>query len=482
MTEAAEHSGAPPPSLGVKVAYGVGAVAYGVKNNGFDYFVLLFYSQVVGLDARLVGVAMLIALVFDALSDPIVGYASDNLHSRWGRRHPFMYVSAIPVAVSYFLLWRPPDWSETQLFLYLTGLSVVIRTFITFYETPSAALVAELSPDYDQRTSMLSYRYYFGWTGGNLMTVMMFGWLLLPSAGYPDGRFNPDAYATYGVIASLMILGAILASAIGTHGRIPYLHKPPRRARMTLGTIYRDIAETLANRSFAALFLSALFGAVATGVGAALAFIIQTYFWELTAFQMFLLSLSVFLSAVIGFGLAPVISRTLGKKRGAIVFGLLAFTIAPLPVLLRLFDLMPPNGSDELFHLLIVIQTLDVGLIIATQILLSSMTADLVEQSELKTHRRSEGVFSAAVTLTRKSVQGFGVLAGGFILAAAEIPANAMPGQVSAESLFRLGLYYVPTLLTLWFCMIASVSMYRIDRDGHRRNLEQLAARARARS
>ena len=161
--------------LRLKTAYGFGSVAFGVKNNGFDYFLLLFYSQVVGLDAHLVGIAITTALVFDALSDPVVGYWSDNLRSRWGRRHPFMYAALIPVSLSYFLLWNPPtDWDEQSLFWYLLVLAVIIRTFITLYETPSSALAAELTDDYQERSSLLSFRYYFGWTGGNTMTVMMF--------------------------------------------------------------------------------------------------------------------------------------------------------------------------------------------------------------------------------------------------------------------------------------------------------------------
>lgn len=92
----------PGVSVFTKLAYGFGSVAYGVKNSGFDYFFLIFYSQVMGVDAGLVGTALLIALIFDAFSDPLIGYLSDNTHSRWGRRHPFMYFASIPVAVSYF--------------------------------------------------------------------------------------------------------------------------------------------------------------------------------------------------------------------------------------------------------------------------------------------------------------------------------------------------------------------------------------------
>lgn len=87
--------------LATKLAYGIGAVAYGVKDNGFGFFLLMFYSQVIGLDAGMVGLAIMIALILDAISDPIVGYWSDNLHSKWGRRHPFIYASAVPVALTY---------------------------------------------------------------------------------------------------------------------------------------------------------------------------------------------------------------------------------------------------------------------------------------------------------------------------------------------------------------------------------------------
>ncbi|HBM05927.1 MAG TPA: sugar transporter, partial [Erythrobacter sp.] len=92
----------------LKLAHGSGAAAFGIKNGGFDYFLLLFYGTVIGLEPGLVGLAILIALVVDAISDPLVGYWSDNFRSRWGRRHPFMYAAALPVALSYFLLWNPP--------------------------------------------------------------------------------------------------------------------------------------------------------------------------------------------------------------------------------------------------------------------------------------------------------------------------------------------------------------------------------------
>ena len=90
-----------------KLAYGLGSAAYGIKDNGFAYFLLLFYGTVVGLEPALAGTALLIALLVDAVSDPVVGYWSDNTRSRLGRRHPFMYASAIPVALCYFCYGSP---------------------------------------------------------------------------------------------------------------------------------------------------------------------------------------------------------------------------------------------------------------------------------------------------------------------------------------------------------------------------------------
>ncbi len=467
--------------LRLKTAYGFGSVAFGVKNNGFDYFLLLFYSQVVGLDAHLVGIAITTALVFDALSDPVVGYWSDNLRSRWGRRHPFMYAALIPVSLSYFLLWNPPtDWDEQSLFWYLLVLAVIIRTFITLYETPSSALAAELTDDYQERSSLLSFRYYFGWTGGNTMTVMMFFFIFpaMVTSTIADGRFNITSYEMLGAVGSVLIFISILVAALGTHSRIPYLKSPPPQRKMSLGRIFKEIFETLSNRSFVALFVGALLGAIATGLAAALAFYFYTYFWEFTSQQTGLITMGVFLAAVIGGGLAPILSRRYGKKRAAMWVGLVAFLGAPLPVFLRLVGVLPDNGDPFVFWFVLITGVIDVGLIICFQILYASMTADLVEQAELKTGRRSEGVFFSSVTFVRKSVQGLGLLFASFVLAMADFPTGADVGQVSSQAVYKLGLYYVPTILTLWMAMIAVISMYKLSEGEHADNLQRLRAAA----
>ena len=468
-----------PVSIGRKVAYGFGSVAFGVKSNGFDYFFLIFYSQVMGVSAYLVSLALMIALIMDALSDPLIGYLSDNTRSRWGRRHPFMYAAAIPASVAYYFVWNPPAGLQGDaLFPYIVTLAILVRTLITVYEIPSSSLVAEMSDDYDERTSMLSYRYFFGWTGGTLMGAFATIFILVPTATISNGMFNVEGHGQVGAIAATVIFLAIMISALGTHKMIPDLKPPPPARQMSVGLIYREVFETLASRSFLALFLAALFGAVASGVSTTLSFYFSTFFWGFTTEQIGLISLSVVISALMAFFISPIISKRLGKKRGAITIGLMAFTVAPAPIFLRLLGLMPENGDPALFPLVLSIIVVDVALIIAYQTLSASMIADLVEEAEIKTQRRNEGVFFASVTFVRKVTQGIGAAVAGVLLTISQFPVGATPDQVPESVLNAFGWLYVPVIFGLWMIMIACLSMYSVDRKKHEANLETLAQRS----
>ncbi|MEO1730200.1 MAG: MFS transporter, partial [Pseudomonadota bacterium] len=353
---------APPLSRSTRFAFGLGAIAPGVIKSGFSFFLLIFYSQVIGLDASYVGAAVTIALIFDAISDPMVGYWSDNLRSKWGRRHPFMYAAALPVSVSFFFLWVPPQGaSQITLFWYVLILSIVIRTAMTFYHTPNSALAPDLTADYQERTKLYSLRYFIAWTGANILGVLMFI-AVFPSfqnEQYEAGQFNPDAYVTFGLIGSGIILASILVSTLGTHSRIPYLNTPPPARKMTLTLVFKELFETLSEPSFLALFVAALFAAVASGLSTGMSLIFMTYFWGFSEEQIGIFSLTTFAAAFIGFLLAPIVSRRIGKKKGAMIIGLLAFGGYPLPIVLRLLDFLPPNGTPFVFIFVSAVNVID---------------------------------------------------------------------------------------------------------------------------
>ena len=456
-----------------RLYYGFGAVANGALSNGFNYLLLFYYSQVIGLRADLVSLGILIALIVDAVSDPMVGYISDNCHSRWGRRHPFMYAAGIPVAIAYYFLWSPPAWDEDALFLYFVCISILIRTLITFYDIPATALVAELTDDYDQRTEMMSFRFFFGWWGGLTMAVLNYLVFLPEDKG---GLEYVEGWTNYGLTASLVLMVSIYVSALGTHRHIPNLRQPPPRQSFSMKRTARELKETLLNRSFLALFVSALLQAVAAGVSTSLSIYFSRHFWELTSAQIGYMNLPYFLSAFVALMLAPLVSRRFGKKVGGMAVMGTAFAMAPMPYILRVFGLFPENGSDLLFWTLLVFNTVEVTLIVMASSLIAAMIADVVEDSEIKTGRRSEGIFFAANSFAQKAVNGLGVVVAGQILWYIQFPAQAKPGEVPQETLFDLAYIYVPVLLFFYLIALSVLSLYRINREGHTENLRRLSA------
>jgi Na+/melibiose symporter-like transporter len=458
--------------LSTKLFYGFGAVANGAKSNGFNYLLLFFYSQVIGLPAQWVSLGIFIALVFDAVSDPLVGYLSDNLRSRWGRRHPFMYAAGIPVAVSYYFLWSPPNLDPESLFVYFVLLAILIRTLITFFEIPSTALVAELTEDYDQRTQFMSFRFFFGWWGGLTMAVLAYLVFLPEDKG---GLQYVAGWSNYGLAASIMILVSVYISALGTHRHIPYLKQPPPKrpfsARQTAG----ELRETLANRSFLVLFVSALFTAVAAGVSTSLSIYFTRHFWEFTSEQIGYLQFPYFFSAFLALMLAPWVSRVIGKKYAALSVTTLSVILSPMPFILRMLDWFPDNGTSTLYFTLMAFFTIEVMLIIASGSLIAAMIADVVEDSEVSTGRRSEGIFFAANSFAQKAVNGLGVIVAGQLLAFVQFPTQAKLGEVPTETLYDLASVYIPALWGFYLIAMVTLAFYRINRHSHAENLAKLA-------
>jgi len=460
-------------SLRTKMFYGFGSVAYGVKDAGFGALLLLYYNQVVGLPAQLVGTAIMIALIFDAFADPIVGQISDNLRTRWGRRHPFMYASAIPVAVSYFFLWFPPHLSQSAMFFYLVGMAIIVRTFITMFEIPNSAMIAEVTNDYDQRTSFLSYRYFFGVVGGAAMTFVTLRFILAPDATHAVGQLNPHGYVRYGIIASLVMVGAILVSSLGTHRNIKYFRVPPKRQVSLLQTL-REMGASLSNPSFVMLTAAALCGTMAIGVSASLLLYFATYFWALSAAQVSIFQVGVLIAAIAGVAAASPLSKRFGKRRLGIGLFIAFIVVTTLPIGLRLIGFFPPNGSPWLLPILFAERTLAQGLAIVVLIMYSSMLTDVVEDNELRTKRRSEGLFFAASSFVAKAISGAGAFIAGQMLALVSFPQHANPATLDPHIIRNLAYVYLPVITIFYTAAMILMSRYRITRESHLENLRKL--------
>lgn len=465
----------PPIGMATKIFYGLGSIAYGVKDNGFRVFLLLFYNQVVGLPAASVSLAIMVAMLIDCLFDPIIGQWTDNLRSRWGRRHPFMYASALPAAASFLLLWNPPyDWSHDALFWYLVATAVIVRTFITLYEIPSSSLGPELTTDYDERTSLLGYRYFFAYWGGLTLIIINLLVFLQPTEEYPIGQLNRDGYANFGYVAAVIMFLSIIISAAGTHKFIPWLRQPAERHGFSVLREIKEMGQTLSNRAFVVITVVGLFTAIAQGAAFSLAFYFSTYFWELGPGETAILTADAYIASALALVAAPYLSKRAGKKiAGTILLGTSVF-IGFIPMLLRLLGYFPDNGSPWIVPILFADGVIRGAFGITAAILIAAMLSDVVEDAEVKTGRRSEGLFFAFTSLVQKAVSGIGVMVAGVVLTIIEFPVGAKPSDVDPEVIRNLALVYMPILAVLYGTGLVILQAYNISRERHAENLRLL--------
>ena len=461
----------------LKVFHGLGSVAYGIKDNGFSVFLLIFYNQVMGLDAALVGAVIMAALIFDAFADPIIGELSDRTQSRWGRRLPWLYFSAIPLGILWMLLWHPPELSDSMLVVWLFGTAVLVRTFVSMCEVPSIALVPELTSDYDERTRLMRYRYLFGWAGGLLILIIAYGVFF---AG-PKGVTDINGYSAYALCGALMIVFAVLISALGQH-KIVARQSPPPLPSYGLKHALLEMRATLSNRAFLWLVFAALFGLVNQGISFALANYLLAFLWQLTTTEMLIYALILFASMIVAFVIVPPVSARMGKKHAAILFAILALGINSAIYLFWLLDLVPGAPADPDARFMFALVIFSNSFSIAMMILSSSMMADVVEASQTETGRRSEGLFFAGYFFMQKCAIGIGTFVAGMILTFAGFPQNAVAGKVDAAVLDGLALYYMLALLVIGITGILVLRHFPISRESHNERLRVLNEAAKSAS
>jgi GPH family glycoside/pentoside/hexuronide:cation symporter len=477
MTQAASAPPKPPRlGFGAKSLYGVGSIAFGVSTLGLSSSVLQPYlNRVIGLPALWVGTAIMLTLMLDAVIDPVIGHISDKLRTRWGRRHPLMYLSVPLVAVACYAFWNTPaEWGPARAGPILILLLMLLRLAISLYEVPSQALAPELAPDYNDRTSLFSFRFFFGVVGGLGMNVLLYRVFLSPEHG---GILSRQGYGAYGLVAGLVMAISIFMSSIGTHRHIKTLVQPPVR-KVPTAQVAREVWGTITNPSLVVVMVSGLCSGVSMGLSSALSQYFYVEMWGMDSKGVSLIGLAGVAASLFGVALAAPSSALMGKKRAMLTLFSISVVTTALPQSLRLLGLAPANSSPWLIPFLVADFFVATTLAITGFIIISSMIADVVEDAAVKTGVRSEGLLFAANGLLNKFTSGIGVFLSGVLLTVVAFPTHAAPGSVNPEIMRHLSLLYLPVTAGMSALSVAVLALYRIDRQTHENNLATLAQAA----
>jgi len=424
--------------------YGLGQFAEGLKNDAFSVFLLFYYTTVLGLSGVLAGQAILIALLFDAITDPLIGVLSDRLDTRWGRRHPLLAASALPLPICFYYSFAPPEGlSQLQLFAWLAVFTVLTRAAMTLFHVPHLALGAELSADFEERSQIVTLQMIYSRIGATLSGALGLLVFLRPTEQFPDGRFNADAYPDFALTLSIMMFVVIVLTTWRTAPRIPHLGRADAmtQSERPLANLVRGVREASHLRSFRSLFSGTLVMFIAWGVVVSLGLHLATYFWQVTTTQL-------------------------------LIWGLV------IPAICRITGFWPEVGSP----LYIPLYALTTGFlthfgIAATMVTGRSMMADVTDEDELRSGRRREGLFFGATSFAAKACFGIGSQIAGVIYDGVGLKQGMSVADAPLTVMRDLGVTLTGSILVLVGLSLLIFSRYDLTRSRCREIREQLDAR-----
>ncbi|MDC0402205.1 MFS transporter [Gammaproteobacteria bacterium] len=447
-----------------KFNYSVGGIANGIKTDTFTFFLLFFYSRVIGLDPLLASSAIALALLIDSFTDPIMGVISDRTNTKYGRRHPFMFFSFIPISIFYVLLFTPQsNWelTQNQLFWWMFLCATLTRVGMTLFDVPHRSFGAEISKDYDERTKLFSWRELFSWVAGISNAFLAYFIFFRSTPDYPLGQLNPEAYFSLALTGGFLMASAVLFSSLTTRHEIKNLSD--WKGSIALSDIINELLVAITNKSFLLFFFGNLTLSISWGLLNNLSLFINTDFWGLKGSQISIFLFVYLVTAFIAFALTPRLVALLDKRK-LVIFCVFGVAVAcPFAFISFNLGLTPDKGSTGLVLFLCLPLFFISTLSIMGNMTRDSMIGDIADEVELQSGKRQEGVLYSAVSFVQKVNTAIGSITGGLVLSYLNYSTDN-PTFEQTYSLFFVQGVVGPTLLII---PIFIFYFYGLDRNKH---------------
>lgn len=452
-------------SLSTKLAYGAGDLGPAITANIGVFFALFFFTNVAGLNPGLAGSILMIGKIWDAVNDPMVGVASDRTNSRWGRRLPWILYGAVPFGIFFFLQWIVPPFSQWGLFWYYVIISIIFNSFYTAVNLPYTALTPELTQDYDERTSLNSFRFTFSIGGSILSLFLALGVFALVKVD------RAQQYLVLAAICTVLSVLPLFWCVWGVRDRV--LASEARRIETEDSQTIPILAQlkiAFSNRPF--LYVVGIY--LCSWLGVQVTASILPYFvvnWMgLSEAEFNLVAIAVQGTALIMLFVWSAVSKRFGKK-AVYYMGMALWIIAQA----GLFFLQ--RGQIGFMYFLAVLAGCGVSV---AYLIPWSMMPDVIELDELKTGQRREGIFYGFMVLLQK----FGLALGLFLVGQAlqiagfiaTVPGQPAPVQPESALLaIRISIGPLPTISLI--CGLVLAYFYPITKEVHAEILLKLRER-----
>ncbi len=451
-----------------KVIYGLGAFVNNLLAAAIGGMVIVL-NLGLGMNPALVGLVSALPRLTDALTDPLMGYISDNTRTRWGRRRPYIFFGAIAVGIIYALLWQLPEGkSETFLFWYFLGGSLIFYLAYTIFATPWVALGYELTPDYHERTRLMGVQNFIG-----QLAYIVAPWFLLIMQSERWFDDMVDGAAGLAMIIAVVVIAIGVLPAIFLRERF----KAAPAAEAAQGTDLEELAAEAQNpivrnilgflRGFALTLKFKPFLKLCLAT-----FLVFNGFMLIASFQFYVIIYYVFggdtvrgaeyagysgtLGAISTFLVIIFVTwlgTKIGKRRAFFVatgvsmlgYGLKWVCYNPeIPWLLLLPAPLMAFGLGGLFTLM------------------PSMICDVVDVDELNTHERREGMYGSIFWWVVKLGMAAALAASGFLLNATGFDV-ALEGNQTERTIFLMRIFdaFIPfttSAIALWTIATFSIT------------------------
>jgi GPH family glycoside/pentoside/hexuronide:cation symporter len=469
----ANHETADKLSLRTKFGYGLGDWGTSASTAARNLYWLFFLVSVVGLNAEIAGVIIVIGRVWDFINDPLVGTLSDGLNTRWGRRRPLILAGAIPFGITFFLLFYVPKFgNESVLLVYYALVYLLFDTMYTVINVPYAAMTPELTEDYDERSSLAGWRIAIAILASliaaatfKLMAEDLIGAALADSMGLTEAiRFGYAVTAAFWSV-TLIVTPAIMVLMVKEKKQAKPVRDPIRPIR-TLREVYR-------NRPFRLVAVIYMLGFSTADI------VVTVFVWFLVfyvgaerGFDSLVLGL-VLGVAFLTMPLTVKLMRRFGKREAYMG------TMAIYAVVLIIMSQVPPGGQ---YYVLVagLFAGLGHG---AINVIPWAMVADVVDEDELMTGKRREGIYSGYMVFLRKLATTLAILVVTQVLAASGFTGGTTGGleeisqPESALTALRVLVGIVPAFMLILSIFVAW--RYPLSREAHQALMSRLEEKRR---